>query len=643
PACPQPLAAVSTGKSREAVMADDKPRKKKGNIVVWVILGLLILSLGGFGIGSFGGSLSSVASVGDREITVQDYGQALQNEQRQLQQQTGQPLTIQQMQAFGLDRAVMERLLAREALAYEANRMGLSVGDEEVATRIRSNPAFQGLDGQFDREGYGQALDFAGLNERGFERQTRDDAARELLQVAVVGGVEVPDAYADTLAAWLAETRTVTFAAVTVADLATGPAAPSEGDLEDFHAENGDLFRTPELRRITYAAIIPSRLAETTEVDDAAIRGLYEDRIDLFRQPARVLAERLAFADAAAAETARAAIDAGETTFEALVEERGLTLDDVDQGELAADDLDSGVAEALFALEEPGLVGPVDTALGPALYRVNAILDATEIPFEAVRDDLAAQFSADAARREIDAARENIDDLLAGGATLEEIADETIMELGTLEFEPGLREGIAGYDAFRSIARTVEDGDFPELEGLSDGGLFALRLDEIVPPELPPLADIRAEVEAAWRDRQDRARLLAEAEVLAARISDGETFEAVGLTAEIAEGVARDGTLDGVPAEFVPRLFEAEPGAVIAVEGDATRAWVARLDAVVAADLTAGEAADLRAAIVQQARQDIASDLFEAYGQAIQAEAGFSVNQQAVQAVQSQLLGGHGG
>ncbi|MEM8851499.1 MAG: hypothetical protein AAGE03_15890, partial [Pseudomonadota bacterium] len=46
PACPQPLAAVSTGKSREAVMADDKPRKKKGNIVVWVILGLLILSLG---------------------------------------------------------------------------------------------------------------------------------------------------------------------------------------------------------------------------------------------------------------------------------------------------------------------------------------------------------------------------------------------------------------------------------------------------------------------------------------------------------------------------------------------------------------------------------------------------------------------
>ncbi|MEM7641701.1 MAG: SurA N-terminal domain-containing protein [Pseudomonadota bacterium] len=621
-------------------MTDDKPRKKKGNIVIWIILGLLILSLGGFGIGSFGGSLSSVASVGDREITVQDYGLALQNEQRQLQQQTGQPLTIQQMQAFGLDRAVMERLLAREALAYEANRMGLSVGDAEVATRIRSNPAFQGIDGQFDREGYAQSLDFAGLNERGFERQTRDDAARELLQVAVVGGVEVPDAYADTLTAWLAETRDVTFAAVTVADLETGPVAPSDGDLEAFHAENGDLFRMPEIRRLTYAAVIPSDLAEATEVDEAAIRAIYDDRIDRFRQPARVLAERLAFADAAAAETARAAIDAGETTFDALVEERGLTLDDVDQGELAADDLDSGVAEALFALDEPGLVGPVDTALGPTLYRVNAILDATETPFEDVRDDLAAQFSADAARREIQAARESIDDLLAGGATLEEIADETIMELGTIAFEPTLREGIAGYESFRSMARSVEEGDFPELEALSDGGLFALRLDEVVPPEVPPLADIRAEVEAAWRAQQDRDRLLARAEALAARIGGGETFEAAGLTAEVAEGLARDGILDDVSADVVTRMFEAEPGDVIALAGDAQRAWVARLDRVTQADLGEGEAAELRAAIVQQTRQEIASDLFEAYGQAIQAEAGFSVNQQAVQAVQSQLLGG---
>ncbi|MEM7490157.1 MAG: SurA N-terminal domain-containing protein, partial [Pseudomonadota bacterium] len=213
-------------------MADETPRrKKKGNVVVWVILGLLVLSLGGFGIGSFGGSLSSVAEVGDREITVQDYGQALQNEQRRLQQQTGQPLTMQQMQAFGLDRAVMERLLAQAALAHEAERMGLSVGDAEVAERIRAEPAFQGIDGQFDREGYARALDFAGLNERGFERQVRDDAARELLQVAVVGGAEVPDAYADAIAGWLAETRTLTFAPVERAAEAQ-PAAVDEAAVQ---------------------------------------------------------------------------------------------------------------------------------------------------------------------------------------------------------------------------------------------------------------------------------------------------------------------------------------------------------------------------------------------------------------------------
>ncbi|SDZ37699.1 peptidyl-prolyl cis-trans isomerase D [Jannaschia faecimaris] len=619
-------------------MAEEtRRRKKKTNAIVWVILGLLILAMGGFGVGGFGSSLSTVASVGDRDITVQEYADAIQAEQARVGQQFGQRLTMSQMQALGLDRRVMERLLADAALKEEADRVGLSIGDAEIARRIRENPAFGGVSGGFDREGYAFALDRAGLTERAYEEQIRDEIARELLQAAVVGGTEAPAVYVDTLTRYVAETRDVTLTPVTVADLPGGALAPTQDQIQKFYDENPTLFETPELRQITYAWVTPDQIVETIEIDDAQLRQAYEDRIDDYSQPARVLAERLAFADNAAAEAALAAIEANETTFDAFVEERGLTLDDLDQGEIARSDVDKTIADALFALEEPGIVGPLETSLGPALYRVNAILNATEVPFEDARDDLAAEVGIDTARRRIDAEREMMDDLLAGGATLEELAAETDMTVDTIRWDAGSTEqgaDIAAYDAFRSFARTAQIGDFPTLETLSDGGLFALRLDEIIAPTVPPLAEVQAEVEAAWRT-QTLTRQLTER---AAAIAENDALAAAAQSEAITR-LARDATLEGTPASLVREIFEAEEGTTLAVEGDDQRAYIVSIDAVNVPDLDAGQAADVRAAVEQQAGNGIAADIFDGYGQAIRNSAGFTVNQQAVQQIQVQLGG----
>ncbi len=613
-------------------------RKKKSNLVVWAVLGLLVLALGGFGATGFGGSLSTVATVGDREVTVEEYANALQGEQARLEQQTGERLTMQQLQTFGLDRQIMERLLAGAALEHEAARLGISAGDAEVARRIRETPAFGGISGAFDRDGYRRALENAGLNESRYEAQVRDGIAREVLQAAVIGGAEVPATYADRLTAWIAETRDITLATITEDDLTGGAVAPTQEDLRTFYDDNPALFEVPETRVITYDWVTPDRLVEEIEIDEDALRALYDSRIDEFRQPARVLAERLAFTDTEAAETARAAIEAGGETFDALVEARGLTLEDVDQGEIAAADVSDEVAEALFALTEPGLAGPVQTPLGPALYRVNAILDPTEVPFDEARDDLSVEFAQDAARRRIDAARDGIDDLLAGGATLEELEDDTDMELGVIRWDgeqAATGVGIAAYEEFRTAAATLEEGDYPTLGSLSDGGLFALRLDEIVPPTVPPLAEIRADVETAWQADSMRRRLLERAGSLA----ENPTQDAAGEPATFA-GLTRDATLEGTPPVLLTRVFEAEPGDVFAVEGDDRTAYVVRLDAVTAADPAAGDAAALRAQIVAETQREIASDLFESYGEAVQADAGISVNSQAVESVQAQLGGG---
>src|SRR5690606_26513793 len=94
-----------------------------------------------------------------------------------------------------------------------------------------------------------------------------------------------------------------------------------------------------------------------------------------YHQPERRLVERLVFATEDEAKAALDAIAKGETDFETLVTERGLTLDDINLDEVTRDSFGTAAGDAVFALAEPGLAGPVMTDLGPAIFRVNAILE----------------------------------------------------------------------------------------------------------------------------------------------------------------------------------------------------------------------------------------------------------------------------
>src|SRR5690606_37477557 len=127
----------------------------------------------------------------------------------------------------------------------------------------------------------------------------------------------------------------------------------------------------------------------------------YEERIDQYRQPERRIVGRLVFPSMEEAQAARKRLDSGDITFDELVAERGLTVDDIDLGEVTREDLGQA-ADAVFALEAPGIAGPVQTDLGPALISMNAILEAVDIPFEQAREDLRAEAALDRANRMID-------------------------------------------------------------------------------------------------------------------------------------------------------------------------------------------------------------------------------------------------
>lgn len=630
-------------------------KSTKKNIGALAIVGLLSIGLLGFGVTNFGGSGATIGTVGDREITAQDYARALEGRLRQLSQDMGRNVTLSEAQSVGIDRAVLGALVAEAAYAEEAARLGLSVGDEAVRDQVVTTQAFRGFEGGFDRETYARSLRRIGLTEAEYEARIRASIAARIIESAIAGGAQPAPAFTDAVYDYVRETRTVSWALLTPAT--TEPPAlpePSGEDLQTFYDENPDVFTRPETRRITYAWLTPEMMLDEIEVPEAALRELYEANLSDYVQPERRLVERLVLGtDAAADEAARRLAD-GEATFDDLVAERELELEDVDMGDVARDELGEA-GEAIFALEEPGVTSPLPSPLGPAIYRVNAILAATEVSFEEARDELTLEYSADRARRAIDGLRDDLDDQLAGGATLEDLAAETAMELGEIGWHRGVEGGIADYEAFRSAARQVQEGDYPELLTFdNDGGLFALRLDETVAPELPAFDEVRDEVIAAWETDAEARAFVTLAQETAAALEAGdepgaEQEDAGGageetpaaadepdVTLTEVAGLLRSGTLNGAPTSVVQGIFEMSEGDLRVFEVPDGAALV-RLDAIVPADPDAPEGEVLKQAFAQAAGQAMAEDLMALFGRSLERSLGVSVNQAAINAVNAQF------
>lgn len=610
-------------------------KEKKTKLGVWVILGILFFSLVGFGTTSLTGTSNRLASVGQKEITLNQYALELRQAMDTLRAQLGIEISFAQAQSAGISDEVLANLVNRRVLENEASVLGLSMGDEPLRERLANEPAFQGLAGGFDRAAYKDALARIGTNESDYEQLTRDEMAATLLQLGIVGGIETADGFAALRSVYLGERRDITWAILGSSVLTEALPEPTEEELIAYHEAHKDQFTTPETKSLTFAVLLPSTISETVEVDEQAIRDLYQERIDDYVVPERRLVERLGFADEAAAQAAMEAITAGTTDFNTLVAERGLSLDDVDLGDVSRVEL-AEAGEAVFAASTDQVVGPLPSLVGPALFRVNAILAADETAYDDARDELRAELAQARARRVISDSVEGLTDLVAGGATLEDLVANSQMELGTMAITADSTDGMAAYPEFRDAAAAAQIGDYPELVELSDGGVFALRVDAINEPAVQPLEDVYTLVRSAWRNEAMETAILTKAQELAAAMTLDTDFAALGLTAKIDPDVTRRSFIDRTPEGFTQQVFATEAGGSFAMPYNGAAVLV-RVDAVKAADPENADVIALRKSEGDAASAGIAQDIFQITLQQLIAKTEIQVDPAAVNAVHSSL------
>ena len=437
---------------------------KKNQPFVYGLLGLLALGLVGIASGGVDGSrISSIGKVGEEPIPVTSYAQSLRNTIQNISRQIGRQLTSQEISAYGLQSEALENVVSSAALSNEAKRLKISVGDDLVAEEIIATPTFTSVNGKFDKEAYEFALENSGLDTKEYELQTRKAIARSLIEGAVASGTKTPSSHAMTQIKFAREERSFDWASIDKKLLITQAINPTIDQLKAYYDKNNILYTAPLSRKLTYVLLSPEMLADRIVVSQSELKDEYKSQPDRFNKPARRIIDRIIFDSVKTARTVKDQLDKEEVSFTKVAEDRGLTQTDIDLGDIEKGQLDKDIDDLLFNASEVGIYGPIDTNLGPALFQINAIIDPQNTSFTDAAEELTAEYVSIESRKLINEMITDIDDLLAQGLTLEEIAKETAMELEKISYDNTTETGIAAYDGFRDEALKVKIGGFPEI------------------------------------------------------------------------------------------------------------------------------------------------------------------------------------
>ncbi|RVQ66779.1 peptidylprolyl isomerase [Sinorhizobium medicae] len=550
----------------------DSLRNAAQTRVVKALLALLILSFMVWG----GQTLmvpntpNAVVTVGDMKVSPSDFRLAYERQVALLSRQLGTPLTRQQAQAFGVENQVYAQLVAGAALDQLATDMNLGLSEDRLARLIGEDPAFHGVNGQFDRLTFSSVLRNAGLTEQDYINNRSQVAVRSQIVDALTDGYTAPKVLVEAVDKYRHETRTVDYLLLSNANI-DAVKTPGDDVLAPWFESRKANYRAPEYRKFSYIKLEPEDLAASDSVTEEELRADYDKRKESFRTPATRTVEQLAFPSREAADAAAAKLSAG-TSFDDLVKAEGKTSADVLLGDFTKERMpDAKIADAAFAVAQDGGTTPVvDGPFGPVILRVTNIRSEAVRSYDEVKEELRKEIALDAARDQLVGLHDKIEDERAGGVTVKEIAEQLKLKLVTVDAVDASGKDQNGDDVKdlpepRALLQEVFKADVGT-DTLSvnigrDGSVW-FDVEEIIPGRDRTLDEVRDEVAADWTAEQQRAALAAKAKELKERVEKGaklaDIASELGLVVETKTGLTRstnDATLS--------------PAAVIAAFGGA--------------------------------------------------------------------------
>jgi peptidyl-prolyl cis-trans isomerase D len=604
--------------------------------VAKILLGLLVASFAVWGIKDmFGGFQSAdLVTVGGKKISSETFRVDLNRSIQQFGQQTGQNITLEDARKLGVDKQVLDRLIAQASLDSQAERLGVSVGDQAVATVVQKEPFFLDTAGKFDASRFRNLLQQNGMTEQGYIANTKSEMQRRAFSDTAGENIALPRTMVDALTRYRDESRDgryVSFA-VTEADVP----APTDDDLKKQYEATPAAYTAPEYRSVVLLKIDPTDLASKIQVTDQEISDLYNTAKEEYFQPEKRNILQVSFADVAAAEKAKARIDAGEDIVKVAAElgqkDKDITFNDKQRGDF----LDEKIAEAAFTLAEGTVSAPVAGTLNTALLKVLKINPANQPTLDAIKPELTKRLQLQKAQEEIQSVYDAVEDARAQQTKFEDIGAKAGVPVIVIPAVSQSGVNKAGQPVSIPAQEEVLKAVFASDVGLdtdaiqANEGYIWFDVREVTPSAIRPQADVKDQVKADWVATKLRTLASDKAKAIVEKSSGNTKLETLATelngTIKTVTGIKRSSVSEDFDGNATTALFGVPEKALNwSLEGDGK---TARIIEVTKVSLPTSGASASAKEISDLTKKGLSSDLMDSYLKSARAGTTVTLNEE---------------
>jgi peptidyl-prolyl cis-trans isomerase D len=500
-----------------------------------------------------------VAKVGDQTVTLAEVKQQLSDIERRNQV----PKALESFYA----RQILTQLLYAKEIQYEANRLGITVTNEEIADRVKQilPTAFNG-DSPVSMDQYAQQVQRFNMTVPVFEDLIRKGLLEEKFQRLVTDGVSVGPAELLEQYRYQNEKVKLDFAVVKPEDLEV-KITPDEAELKAEYEKRKSQYQIPEKRVVEYALVEQIKLRQSVQISDDELKAKYQQDIQQYQVPNRVHAVHILFmtvgkTDAEVDEVKKKAEDVLKQAkkgakFEDLAkkysEDPGSKDKGGDLGWLLQGQTVPEFEKTAFSLQPGSISDLVKTQYGFHIIKVLEKETAHTKPFDEVKDSIRAPLmlakADDQASRVADQLSAEI--RKSNKTALADLAKEFHLDISQTR-------SIAATDPMLEFGNSseVKDAIFRLRQGevsqpiRTDRGYVVLSLKQILPTHQGSLEEVRDKVIAAIKQEKAVELARSKADELSKRAKSGEKFDSaaksLGLDPKTSDEFSRAGSIPGV-------------------------------------------------------------------------------------------------
>ncbi len=620
-------------------------RKAAKGWVAKVLMALLVLSFSVWGVkdvstnfsdnilGWFGWGSKDLVKVAGKTILATDYTNALQRQLKQISQQSGQNVTIDDAHKLGLDKQVLDNLIANAAIDAQRTKLKLAISDNTIRDGIFYNKAFQDSAGKFDPATYRRVLQANGLSEEGFVGRERQGQLFAAVTSVAATELKLPKTFNLAVAQFGGQSRDAKYFVVTATE--ADVAAPTDGELKQAYGDAPAAYTAPEYRSIAVMKVDPADIASKISITPEEIKAGYEKfQGNYFTAEHRDILQ-LVFKTLDDAKKAKTRIADGEDIMKIATEMGAKEADILLKDQTKGDFLDSKIANAAFALKEGAVSDPVEGSLAIALLKAVKVVPEKQSTLDDVKPELTKRLQLEKAHDEIQTTYNDVEDARGKQQKFEEIAKTVGLPLLVV---PAVSAGgldQAGKDVVLPSKPEVLKAAYASDVGLDNDalsigdGFVWYEVRQVIPSALKPLDAVKDEVKKNIIAEKMRGTAGEKAKKLVEQLKAGANFESLATEAKATVSTATGIKRNEASAEFdgpaVTALFAApDKGFAWTLEGDGKSARVMQVtkDTLPSMMATSDAIKKLQADSAASFGQDIG----QTYIQALRANANVTIN-----------------